>query len=902
MHNDRDHYATYYANKLWNLLPAVYRAQDTEALDRRGPLRELIDRIGGQAAILRRSIDRLWADQFIETCDDWLIPYIGELLATRLVASLDARGQRLDVAKTIYYRRRAGTVAILEEIAQDITGWESKVVEFFRRLSRTRHVLDPPLLLPDSLAGNDLLEAQGLIGTHTRTPMGGLADLRNLYGASKTHSAFDEFCYTVDCRRGAGQVGWHNIPKLGVFLWRLYSFGAGIPPDPDTHPPSFVGVTPVQYHDQPDRFTFDPTGREIPLFAADACLLGDRWVSPEEWQLPTPISFQLLAAQLLNLYAQQSSTQTTYNSLGVFDPEGTLIPATQIETSPQHWQDASTKAALLGLWVNWYQTGLGDPAVDPQLVTQWRVSLAYYLLSVKSFWIDPKRGRLIIIEPHPINLFVTYHYGSAAPIGAGAFDRRLLRQHVTLPDHAPYYPKVQGGGEALTLPRGEPPRTPLAEVIPNGTLTLADSRTYTTIADLDGIEHVTLRADNRTRPLIRQTPDSTGHLPEWIFIAADNPNADNSNADNSNQEHSRELVLDGLFLSGIHIVLRGTFDTVILTNCTFDPGQVDNSASATSLYANSADGFPLRPCQIWVEGSVKQFTIARCILGPIRTRDEGAIAHLVVTDSILQAIKTDQLGFLNPTSFALKLKHRVDLLSEYLAEHLSESTRQNLMTYDGIAPPSLAFQQQLLADLNTILATPLYDEQRFRHVQLNAVTQQVLTQPAAAEDVPYLNQFLLKDAYPELKDTAIAMASGDTVLNRCTLLGTAALHRLQANECIFNDLVNVTDSQQGCVRFSGWATGSTLPVRRYESVEIAANAPLFTSQIFGQPGYAQLRSEVDREIVSGEPGATISAGAQDGSEMGAFAGEKNPIKERSLRLKYQEYMPLGLTPVIIHVT
>jgi hypothetical protein len=36
--------------------------------------------------------------------------------------------------------------------------------------------------------------------------------------------------------------------------------------------------------------------------------------------------------------------------------------------------------------------------------------------------------------------------------------------------------------------------------------------------------------------------------------------------------------------------------------------------------------------------------------------------------------------------------------------------------------------------------------------------------------------------------------------------------------------------------------------------------------------------------------------------MGAFARDKNPIKDRSILIKYQEYMPLGLVPVIIHVT
>ena len=140
-----DGYDAYYADRLWQLIPAVYRANDSDDPDVTGPLQELLRRIGAQAAVVRRSIDRLWADQSIETSDDWVIPYIGDLLDTNLVNGLDARGQRLDVAKTIHYRRRKGTVAVLEEIARDVTGWEAHVVEAFRRLSRTRHNLDPPV-------------------------------------------------------------------------------------------------------------------------------------------------------------------------------------------------------------------------------------------------------------------------------------------------------------------------------------------------------------------------------------------------------------------------------------------------------------------------------------------------------------------------------------------------------------------------------------------------------------------------------------------------------------------------------------------------------------------------------------------------------------------------------------
>ena len=136
--------SSWYQSKLWQLLPAVYRAQDATATGAPGPLQELLNRIGAQTATLRRSIDRLWENQSIETCDDWVIPYIGDLLATRLVSCLDARAQRLDVAKTIYYRRRAGTLGLLEELVADIAGRDARAVEFFRRLGRTRHQFDPP--------------------------------------------------------------------------------------------------------------------------------------------------------------------------------------------------------------------------------------------------------------------------------------------------------------------------------------------------------------------------------------------------------------------------------------------------------------------------------------------------------------------------------------------------------------------------------------------------------------------------------------------------------------------------------------------------------------------------------------------------------------------------------------
>ena len=103
------------------------------------------------------------------------------------------------------------------------------------------------------------------------------------------------------------------------------------------------------------------------------------------------------------------------------------------------------------------------------------------------------------------------------------------------------------------------------------------------------------------------------------------------------------------------------------------------------------------------------------------------------------------------------------------------------------------------------------------------------------------------------------------------------------------------------MRFSAYASGSAIP-RQYESASIPPGAPIFTSDSYGQPGYAQLLETADAAIVGGATGASISSGAETGSEMGAFSADLNPLKEQGLLVKYAEYMPLGLTPVIIHVT
>jgi hypothetical protein len=228
-----------------------------------------------------------------------------------------------------------------------------------------------------------------------------------------------------------------------------------------------------------------------------------------------------------------------------------------------------------------------------------------------------------------------------------------------------------------------------------------------------------------------------------------------------------------------------------------------------------------------------------------------------------------------------------------------DRVRFNCCTLDpgsaGDAPNSL---QQAL-DGRDLIATQLLIEGAVREL----VIDRCITGPVQERAGGSVQKLLVRDSIVQAlgNESAITVINGEVDLSRCTLLGPAFVHRLEASECILDDVVKVDDTQNGCVRFSAWASGSVIP-RKYESVEIAPRAPLFTARVFGRPGYGQLLESVDTAILAGGPGATISEGAEDGAEMGAFAREKNPIKRRSLAIKYEEFMPLGLVPVFIPVT
>src|SRR5207247_2466375 len=106
---------------LFELLPAHYRVRDRE---RGSALEALLNVANDQLDRLERDIERLYDNWFIETCDEWVVSYLGDLLGVRGLtpAANGTFTQRGLVANTIAHRRAKGTAALLEQLARDVTG------------------------------------------------------------------------------------------------------------------------------------------------------------------------------------------------------------------------------------------------------------------------------------------------------------------------------------------------------------------------------------------------------------------------------------------------------------------------------------------------------------------------------------------------------------------------------------------------------------------------------------------------------------------------------------------------------------------------------------------------------------------------------------------------------------
>jgi hypothetical protein len=168
--------------------------------------------------------------------------------------------------------------------------------------------------------------------------------------------------------------------------------------------------------------------------------------------------------------------------------------------------------------------------------------------------------------------------------------------------------------------------------------------------------------------------------------------------------------------------------------------------------------------------------------------------------------------------------------------------------------------------------------------------------PVLIRNNGYIEELAISDTIVQSVDAsvkAIEIKTGRTHIDRSTIFGQIDVHRLDASEALITGVVNVTDTQNGCFRFSAANAISRLP-HPFESFLFKEDTNhWFTSRRFGDPGYAQLSDTVPHNI---------RRGAEDASEMGAFSNLLNPIKLDGLKAKIDEYMPFGLIPIFINKT
>jgi hypothetical protein len=347
----------YTTEEIYRLLPAVYRVRDAE---QGGVLRELVDVLTDQINVLAESLEQAYDDHFIETCADWVAPYIGDLVGYRTLHGVvpSVASPRAEVANTIRFRRRKGTVSVLEQLAQDVTGWPAHAVEFFELLVTTQYM------------------------NHIRKHAAATADLRSMarleLATPFQAGAFDGFAHTGEMRRIASGRGRYNIPNVGIFLWRVQAL-------------RLTGSPLVDADGGGRRFRFDALGTDRQLFASPRTEEEITRLA-EPLDVPLPLLRRFTKAHLDVLYGAGRTFELATETSGGL----TETPVANVRVC-----DLSDDPAAPGTWAHEPQPGDTHVAVDP-------------VLGRVAFAAAPEAGETRLAD---------FHYGSALTVGGGGYDR-----------------------------------------------------------------------------------------------------------------------------------------------------------------------------------------------------------------------------------------------------------------------------------------------------------------------------------------------------------------------------------------------------------------------------------------------------------------------------------------------
>jgi len=454
------------SDRLFELLPAILRVRDAERfsvgdVERRDHLQALLGIIQEQADCVEDDIAGLYEDWFIETCAVWVVPYIGDLLGARLLHSIDSAdlpSQRALVANTLRYRRRKGTLLVLEDLARDVSGWRARAVEFFQLLGWTQNLNH----LRYDAAPNPYPVSTDRLNPNSMNRVG-TVNLRSLDALDRIDGPFDVTTHTVDVRPIAQHEGWHEIRNLGIFLWRLQSY-------------PLAGAHARRSETAPDGFHVSPLGHPAPLFTNPEPTPGDKGPAGE-LNVPgaiRPVTFHQRPADYYGVGADKSLA--IYAGPEVDD--AALIPLEDVMC-----KDLSA----------WASPPAGRVSVDVRL------------------------GRINFAPGEaPDDVTVTFHYAFSADIGGGPYDRRDTLEIPHTGDWERIVSRVRPEGvpvETHTPDLATALAEWAADAPARAIITIVDDASYeedVAITLGDG-QHLVIQADDRNRPHVRFV-DAAGGL------------------------------------------------------------------------------------------------------------------------------------------------------------------------------------------------------------------------------------------------------------------------------------------------------------------------------------------------------------------------------------------------------
>jgi len=403
--------------RLYNLLPVIYRQRDTE---RGEPLRALMNVIETEFHNLESDIAHLYDNWFIESCDKWVIPYIADLIGIRGLNTLVIPSQRTQVADTLAYRRRKGTIHALEQVAANVTGWGVRAVECFEQLATTQHL------------------------DNIRRGAGGSVDMRDMERLAWAGTPFDTFYRTADVRQVSSTYerlrdenrweripGKFNIPNVVLSVWRLQSY------------PLFR-VMPFHLGD--GRYTFDPLGIDAPLFNVPPTPRTGTIIPPAA-TVPDVLRRKPLADELEDrrqALVEGAPHRPLYFELPVFeiylDGSSIPIPPEQIaicDLSDEHAKEYG------GEWprpenVRTHTEARGGTNRDFEI----------------KVGVDPETGRFLLLDGEAEKVEVSYARGFSADIGGGPYNRRRTFAVPTEIMWRGYVSKSYEGNESSTIEGG----------------------------------------------------------------------------------------------------------------------------------------------------------------------------------------------------------------------------------------------------------------------------------------------------------------------------------------------------------------------------------------------------------------------------------------------------------------